>query len=267
MTGRLARGILALSLMMAGAAGAQSVTLDVESMRDLAFQAVQANRPGEALVIADALLARDPQDAAALILKAQALRAIGQLPAAEAAARAGFAAATTPELHYGAALVLAQILSLQEQRNFAQLWLRRASYYATTDEQRARVATDYGYVRKQNPLNLQFTLSLQPSNNVNNGAMRSIWDYYGIPLQLSGDAQALSGLVGSAGVSATYRLAQTQSSFDALTFDASQQLVFLSAAARDQAPNVTNSDYALEVQPGPQLVWVGRPVQHRARDF
>jgi hypothetical protein len=226
-------------------AGSVEVTLTAAATRDLAFAELQAGHFDKALALTDGLLARDPKDAGALVIRAQALRGLGRLPEAEAAARAAFAAADSMSLHYGAALAMAQILSLENHRTFAQIWLRRANHYATTDDQRARVASDYRFVRAQNPLNLRFDFSVQPSSNVNNGSAHSIWDFFGIPLSLSGDAQALSGLTGDVGVSGSYRLSQTTATYDALTFALSDHEVFLSSAAHQQAPNANNVDYRM----------------------
>jgi tetratricopeptide (TPR) repeat protein len=237
---------LALALLTAGQVAAQvtaQITLDAQALRDLAFRELQAGQIDRTLELTDALLARDPKDAAALILRSQALRAQGKLAEAEAAGRAAFAAADTMALKYGASLAVAQALSLQGKRTFAQIWLRRATHFATTEPQRARVAQDYAYVRSQNPLSLSFDASIQPSDNVNNGSIHAIWNFFGIPLQLSGDAQALSGTVGDFGVSGSYRLQQSTATYDALTFALSDHEVVLSPGARAQAPQAENGDY------------------------
>ena len=239
--------IVALGIA-SGAARAESgatMHLTPAALRDLAFATLQSGDAEQALVLTEALLMRDPRDAGALIIRSQALRALGRLAEAEAAARSGFAAADTLPLKYGAALALAQALSLEGHRTRAQIWLRRATHYATTDDQRRRVASDYGYVRQQNPLNLRFDTSLQPSNNVNNGSMHSIWEFMGLPFELSGDARALSGLVGDFGIQGSYRLAQSLTTHDALTFGLSDHEVYLAPEAHRQAPGVSNDNYRM----------------------
>lgn len=238
--------VLAAALPVAVPAPAEAeaaVTLAPDALRDLAYAALQAGDAARALELTAALLARDPADAGALIIRSRAFRALNRLPEAEEMARAAFRAADSYPLKYGAALSLAQALSLQGERTRAQIWLRRANHYATTEEQLAQVAGDYAYVRQQNPLSLRFDASIQPSNNVNNGSMRSVWDFFGIPLQLSGDAQALSGIVGDFTLSGSYRLAQSPRTHDALNFSLTDHEVFLSPEARAQAPMVDNGDY------------------------
>lgn len=244
---------LALALLVGTAPASADIVMDPVALRNLAFQELQAGHVDRTLELTDALLARDPKDAGALILRSQALRVAGRLAEAEAAGRAAFAAADTMALKYGASLAVAQALSLQGKRTFAQIWLRRATHFATTEPQRARVAQDYAYVRSQNPLTLRFDASLQPSDNVNNGTLHSIWNFFGIPLQLSGDARALSGLVGDFGVSGSYRLQQSTATYDALTFALSDHEVVLSPGAMRQAPSADNGDYRyVSVQGGYQ---------------
>ena len=241
--GAFAALVLTLGLL-AGEAARAEVVLDADQMRNLAFQQMQTGKFPAALDLTDVLLARDPDDVAALIVRAQALRGVGRLPEAEAAARKAFALAETQVLHYGASLAMAQVMANEDHWTWAQIWLRRASHYATTDEQRARVAQDYRYVRSQNPLNLRFDFSVQPSDNVNNGSLHSVWDFFGIPLQLSGEAQALSGVIASGGLAGSYVLGQTQMTRDAVLFGASASQVVLSPEARDLAPEATNAEFS-----------------------
>ena len=246
---------IAIAALSCGAAVAQpaAVTLSPDQVRNLAYADLQKQDYAKALELTDALLLRNPKDAGALIIKSQALRGLGRLKEAEAAGRAGFAAADSKSLHYGAALAVAQALSLEGRRTWAQLWLRRALHYASNNFQRNRVASDYAYVRSQNPLKLSFSFSVQPSDNVNNGSTHSIWDYYGIPFQLSGSAQALSGLMTDVGVSGQYVLGQNRTRYQALTFGVSDHSVVLSPAARNLAPTAQNSDYRYDSVTGGYL--------------
>lgn len=240
--------VLCCAVAVAGAAPARALTLSLAQARNLAFAELQKQDYAKALRLTDALLAKNPKDAAALIIRSQALRGLGRLDEAVTAARAGFAAADSMSLHYGAALAMAQALSLQGHRTWAQLWLRRANHYATTDFQRHRVASDYAYVRSQNPLKLSFTASVQPSNNVNNGSSHSTWVLYNplfgyLPYVASPASQALSGVMSDLGVSGQYVLEQGQRRFRALTFGASDHSVVLSPGAQALAPSAKGSDY------------------------
>lgn len=244
----LAVGPGTAGVALAEAAG--TVELDAVAMRQLADRAIRAGFAEDALEITDALLARDPQDATALILRAQALRLLGRHAESEAAARAAWEAAETAQGRYGAAMALAQALSLQDRRGEAQIWLRRAVEEAPTPRARARAVDDFGYVRRQNPLKLSFDASLKPSSNVNNGARDATFDYFGIPMTLTGAALALSGLEGAVGVSGSYRLHQDLRTLVQLDFAASHGFVFLSPEARAIAPDAENGDFALTALTG-----------------
>ena len=161
---------LAVAAAMAPMAGAEPLVLDATAMRQLADKAIDAGFGADALRIVDALLLRDPADATALILRSQALRLLGRYDEAETSARAAYAAADSDPGRFGAAMVLAQALSLQDRRIEAQLWLRRAAQEAPNDRLRALAERDFDLVRAATPLTLSFALSLTPSSNVNNGA-------------------------------------------------------------------------------------------------
>ena len=238
----------ALALPIGSPAHAETpVTVNAEGLQRLADAALRAGYARQALDYAEVLLARDPTDTTALIIKARALRALGRYAEAEAAARAAWAQAETDPARFGAAMTLAQALSLQNQRTAAQLWLRTAAEYAPNARARAIAERDFAYVRSQNPLRLRFDGTMQPSSNLNNGAKSPLFEFMGIPFILSGDAMALSGVDWGMGVSGSYRLAQSQTSLTDLRFSASQQGVWLSPEARAQAPSARNGDYAYGV--------------------
>lgn len=241
------RGLVVLLCLAlwGGAAAAGPATLTADQMRVFGSEALARGYADQALAIAGALLQRDPGDSLALTLKAQALRMRGDLAASEAAARAAWAVAQTEVARYGAATALAQALSLQNHRTTAQYWLRQAVENAPNPGARAQAVQDFNYVRDQNPVSLQFDGSVRPSNNVNGGARDPLFEYQGIPFILSGDALALSGYAFGFGVSGSYRLSDSGTVQNALTFAASQQGVILSDKARAQAPGATNGDYAL----------------------
>lgn len=247
MRGKVAAALILALTLGCGAAQAAPVVLDPQAMRQLANEALQQGYAEQALAYAEALLARDPADTTALIIKARALRALGRYAESEAVARQAWALAKDDPARYGAAMTLAQALSLQDHRTLAQVWLRTAVEFAPNERAKAKAISDFAYVRSQNPLNLRFDLAIQPSDNVNNGAMNSLWEFMGIPFVLSGDALALSGTVGTFGVSGRYRLAQSQMALTDLTFLGSQQLVWLSNEAQAQAPDAQNGDYAFGV--------------------
>lgn len=237
---------LAIGLALAGGAvQAAPVELTVPQMRAFGQEALLRGYADQALGIAGALLRRDPQDVAALVLRAQALRVKGALPESEAAARAAWKVARTPGARYGAALAVAQALSLQDHRLRAQYWLRQAIQNAPNPAARRQALEDFAWVREQNPLDVQVDLKLRPSNNVNGGARNALFDFMGVPFVLSGDALALSGLTYGLGLSGSYRLSEGATQRTALTFGLNHQGVVLSPEAQLQAPKARNDDYAM----------------------
>ncbi len=224
---------------------AQTVQLDAENLRVLAVATLERGDAASALDMADALLRADPADPAALVIRARALRDLGQTDAAIATAIRAWNAAPTPGLRYAAALARAQALASDGQRLRAQLWLRRAAEIAPDARARTLAERDFDYVRARTALRLRFDLSLRPTSNLNNGSSQSTLTIPGLPFvfDIDGAGQALSGWKATFGVSGRYRLATTPSAETDLTFALTQQSAILSAKARAQAPAVKSSDF------------------------
>lgn len=219
MARRLPKLLIALALVLAGgAATARPAQLTAEEMRRFGAEALVRGYADQALEIAAALLARDPQDSAALVLRAQALRMLGRLPESEAAARAAWDQATTPGARYMAASAVAQALSLQGHRITAQYWLRQAVQNAPSAGARSQALQDLRYVRGETPVTLRFDLSVQPSDNVNGGSRATSFEFAGISFPLPARLTALSGLTWSLGAEADWRIAADQAGETALTF-------------------------------------------------
>ena len=228
--------------LWAGAVCAEPLVLDAEALRRLADTALAAGYAEQAIAYTDALLVRDAGDATALILKARALRLLERYPESEAVARLAWAAAKTDTAKFGAAITLAQALSLQDNRTAAQLWLRTAEQYAPNPRARAQAIRDFNFVRGQNPLSLHFNLSLQPSDNVNNGTFAQIIFIPGLPPAIPD--VALSGVTGELSLSGRYRLQQSATRQTDLTFGGLHQQVWLQPDATDFLPGASNDDYA-----------------------
>ncbi len=235
--------------MFAGAAVAGPVTLTVEQMRVYGAEAVARGYADQALEISEALLHRNAKDSTAWSLKAQALREKGDLAGSEAAARTAWATSDSQANRYTAATSLAQALSLQGRRMVAQYWLRQAAQNAPNAGTRAQAEQDYRYVRSQNPLRLQFDAAIKPSDNVNNGTPEFILGYIGtsggaVPLYLPPEFTPLSGYSWALGLSGSYKLAERQTSEDALIFALNTQGIVLSEAAKTKAPAADPANYA-----------------------
>lgn len=241
----------AVAVMGVGPALAEPVTLDAEALRKLAFAAVQAGYVWDALRYTDALLQRDAGDSTALVIRSQALRALGRTAEAGTAARAAWDSAQTDPARFGAAMVMAQALSTAGRRTVAQWWLRRAAQNAPNDRAEALAKRDFGYVKSRNPWDVQVNVGAAPSSNVNNGSQQDTMTLAGLPFEfvIEPEAQALSGFETGVGVTATYRISpkgplrQTSARFGALS-----QSVILSSEAQDLAdsvaPDLSGADFS-----------------------
>ncbi len=235
-----------VAALWASAATAGPATLTADQMRAFGLDALAHGYADQALGIAEALLARDPNDSAALALKSQAWRVKGDLKGSEAAARAAWAAAKDAGARFAAATALAQALSLQDHRTLAQYWLRQAVQNAPNDAARSQAVQDFNYVRSQNPLSLQVDASVRPSSNVNGGSKIEFVQIGPFILPLPSTLQVLSGTTWALGVSGQYKLSDTGTTQDALTFGTQFQGVALSSAAQAKAPDLTNADFAYQ---------------------
>ena len=226
-------------------AHAKPVVLSVDSMRQLAYETLQAGFAKQALTYTDALLARDAKDTTALIIRAQALRALGRAPEARQVAKMAWTLADTDKARFGAAMAMAQALSTMGRRTSAQLWLRRAAQHAPNQRARDIARRDFGYVKSRNPWVLQFDGTASPSSNINNGSRQSKMSLSGLPIEfeIPAQSQALSGFELGFGLTATYRFAPTDRAMTEARFAVNGQIASLSPDAQDAAPLARNADY------------------------
>ena len=224
---------------------AKPIVLSVESMRQLAYQTLQAGYAEQALTYTDALLSRDPNDTTTLIIRAQALRALGRAPEARFVAKQAWRLADTDKARFGAAMAMAQALSSMNRRTGAQLWLRRAAEYAPNDRARDIARRDFGYVKSRNPWVLQMDGTASPSSNINNGSRQSKMSLSGLPIEfeIPAQSQALAGFELGFGATATYRFVPTARSMTEARFAFNGQIAALSADAKAAAPLARNADY------------------------
>lgn len=245
---RVLAGALIVSAIFASAASAQTAVLDPPAMRELAFEAVRAGFAQDALTITDALLARDPADSSALTIRAQALRALGDYPAAITTARAAWNSADTNPARFGAAMAMAAAQSSNGSRTRAELWLRRAANAAPNDRAYAIARRDFGYVQSRNPWRFVLDMTVAPSSNVNNGSRQDQLALPGLPIffEIAPENQALSGVQLGFGINATYRFSPTGPNRQTnLNFSAGVQAVALSSEAKAEAPDARASDFTL----------------------
>ncbi len=237
---------LALVLACAGPAATQRVEIGPDALRDQAARAAAAGFSQRALSYSDALLQRDPQDIGAWLIRAQAARDMGRYDDSRGAARRAWGLAGTDRQRYAASLAMAQAQSSAGNRISAQWWLRRAVQNAPDPAARARAVRDFRYVRARNPWAADFSFSIAPRSNVNNGSARATTRLFDLPFefQLDGSAQALSGIEIAGGANLRYRLDQDSTHRSDLLLRFHHRGYALSDAAKAQAPGVSGSDFA-----------------------
>jgi hypothetical protein len=218
-------------------------TMGTDTARSLARQALQQGNLTLADAISSALLAKGPNDAEALIVRAQLLRAAGQLDAARAAAAAAYRNSENPALRFDAAMLAAGTLAQQERYSWSQVWLRRADQEAPDAPRQAAAAQAYAAVQRENPLSISLQFSLKPSNNVNNGAETTQIEIAGFPFQISDSAQQLGGWEASAGASLSYRLSESETQRTDILGDIFYRRIWLDSDARALAPDANGSDF------------------------
>lgn len=222
------------------------IQVNAAQMRTLAAEAVVSGNPQAGYDMASALLARNPKDAEALIIRARAARDMGRLPEAVATARRGWELAQTPSERYGASMVMAQSLATSGSRTRAQLWLRRAVQNAPNEDFKSIAIRDFQLVRRSNRWSTELNFAAAPSSNINNGSAKSTTQLFDLPFefQLSGTARALSGTQFSGSVATRYRLAESSRSQHDLVGQVSHKTYTMSAEAKRLAPTSKGSDFA-----------------------
>lgn len=247
MVRNLIGALLASTLLAApSGAGETAVELTPQQAYKVAVRALGAGQPETALALADVLLERDPADAKALILKANATRNLGRPDEAIQAARAAWRVAETPDDRYASAMIAAQALSSDGKQTRAQLWLRRAVDIAPDQATRALAIRDFRFERARNPWATELSFNIAPSSNINNGSARETTRLYGLPFefQLSEAAQALEGVEYSAAMATRYRFAQGNTYAHDAVLQINHRTYSLSADAKARAPGVSGSDFA-----------------------
>ena len=246
-----------LPCLGAGTASATSdekAVLTPSQMRTAAADLLRLRNPQQAMALADALIARDPHDRSALLIRSRAARDLGNYTLARKAAKRAWSLSETDEEKYAAALITAQALSSGGQRTLAQFWLRRAVEYAPNDDLERRAVRDFRYVRASSPWLHRFSFSVSPESNINNGSSErsSFLNYQlselllGQPVeyQLGGSQRALSGIEYAVGVRSRFRFHQTETRAHDLAFSLTSRTYTLSSDAKAQAPGAEGNDFA-----------------------
>lgn len=240
-------GVLPVSAQVAGdppAAGAATPG----QLREFGYALMQTGDLAGAWAVADALLARDPADTAALMLRSQLALLGGDEARARTDARQVWRLSDRPGPKFGAAMMVAQSLAADGYHQRGQFWLRRAAQSATTEEQAALVADAFARMRSRSPLKWSVSLSVRPSSNVNSGSSETSFTLPGLPillpeLPIPGAQQALSGTEASFAADLTWRLVPTATTMTAFHLRLDQTVVRLSSEAKAMAPGLRGGDF------------------------
>lgn len=246
----LALGLAQMVLAPVGPARAETVSLTVPQARAVARDAYRAGDFVLAYSMAQGLLARDPQDPAALLLVAASAPALGLPAEARRAGRLAFRLAPTPGMKYEAARYTAGAAVAEGRLGLAQYWLRRAEGLAPTPQHAARTVQDFRLVRSRNPVQLSFSFSVAPSSNLNNGADSAYDLTDGVVGFLSGSSRALSGVRASTAITVMRRVRESATSKTEIGARVFGTINWLSREARDLIrqdvarglPDLTGSD-------------------------
>ena len=226
--------------------GAFAATITIEEGRRIAQAALSAGQPETTLKIARSLLQANPNDNHALLLAAAANLALKKpLHGRRAAALAYRNSEHTPQ-RLQAAQLAAQNALLEERPTLTQIWLRRAALHVETEEQSQAIARAYKRLRVINPWSFNAGLSIRPSSNINNGSDSALQIIDGVPAvgTLSGDAQALPGLIGTANLRLGYRLHADETRRTTLGFQTQIRRVALASEAKALAPDTSSREFA-----------------------
>lgn len=236
----LGLGLLAAALSLGSAARAeapqsvpQSVPLSQASVAQIehaAAAALAAGQRADALALARALLARDPENPLGHYVIARLMLGAGQTETARAEARLSFSRAQSPRQRYEAARVAAQVAVAEKRWAAAQYWARQTIQFAPDARARAVGVSDFRRLRVASPLSFSVKLGIRPSNNVNGGAdeRTNVIDGFDAVGWLSDDAMALRGVAGTADVDAGWRIAQDAKSETRLGLSGYARVVELS---------------------------------------
>ncbi|MCF6443882.1 surface lipoprotein assembly modifier [Nereida sp. MMG025] len=241
------------------AQSADSVTLSVAQARSLALNLIRQKKPQAAREIALGILRGDPDDIRALLILAQAEARLGQPAKARFAARRAFRKSDKPNEKYTAAALVADSFAQQDKLNQTQIWLRRAEFYATEPRQKQALARSYAKVRNANPIRLQFSFNVKPTDNLNNAPTDGTIIIGGLPFELSGSGRALSGTELSYGLDASYSKPTDAGNRWSLALSLNARDYLLSSEAKRQAPDAKASDFAFrEVKLSGRYTWLSQ---------
>lgn len=235
-------------------AARETVRLSLPQARALAQMALRKGQPKTAYALTEGLLKADPESGHAHFLQASALGQLKQYRTGRKSAARAFRAARTDVQRFEAAKLAAELSFAGKQPTVSQFWLRRTVHYAPTEEMRAKYVNAFRNVRHANPLTFDLRLSVNPSDNVNNGS-NSPWNLIeGSPLigTLSPSARAIRGVVAKTDMLAAYRFRQGEG----YETHIAGRLLSREVRFNDPVPGISGSDISsLRAQLGLRHLW------------
>ncbi len=141
---------------------------------------------------------------------------------------------------------LASAAHLNDQRPLlAQYWLRRAANHVTTPQDALQVNQEFNVVRNKSPYNVNLSFAIAPSDNINGGAAEKYFELGGFEFEFAPSALALSGIEYSGQADLIYKLSESAQQVTVIGGTLYGRTYSLSDTAKQAAPNVSGSDYAL----------------------
>uniref|UniRef100_UPI00404792A9 hypothetical protein n=2 Tax=Yoonia sp. TaxID=2212373 RepID=UPI00404792A9 len=226
-------GCLSLAQPLA-AQGVSGDAMTPQQFFDLGVTLLREGQAQDAANVADALLMRAPDDAFALILRAEAAIELGDFADAVTFARSAYTVTALKNQKFAAARLAALAQSQLQNDTRAQIWLRRARQFAPDTQTARAVADDYQFLRRRNPWSTQLRFGITPSSNINNGSANATSPLFSpfLVFGLDRNARSLSGYAFSGGIQTSYRLRETRTALTRATFEIDAQTYALSNTSR-----------------------------------
>ncbi|MDX8354631.1 hypothetical protein [Cognatiyoonia sp. IB215182] len=205
-------GFAVVMALSSGQALAQTTAAEIQADAEAALV---SGDPAQTVILANQLLEDNPDSFAALFLLALAQSDLDLPREAAASASRAYRAAPSEETRLQTARLAATAHFRAEQFARAEFWFRRAANHIATEEDAEAIVRGFQRAREANPITTQYTASIAPSDNINDGSDASRLCFENldgtcfIELDLREDQLALSGLEYNGSASIRYRLSQT----------------------------------------------------------
>lgn len=227
-------------------AAERTVPFTLPQARIVAGQAIENGDGKLAVLLARGLLKADPQDPYALFILARGLEMQKHHGAGRRAAGRAFRASEKDADRFIAAQMAARMAYADRRYGLAQYWLRRSLDPAPTEALKEQAVADFRRVRRENPWNTRYRITVQPSDNINSGTDNPYFLVDGLPWYgvHSAEAMALSGTEIRLEARSSYRLREDKLSATRLTGELSTRRVRLSQEAKAAAPDADGDDFS-----------------------